>query len=66
MEEKKEEISVENENRLKALEDEFAKTKAECRQLMLDIRAMLMESISPLRSQPQSGKGSTQNDEFKG
>ena len=65
MEENKE-VLTEIDVRLKALEDEFTKTKAEAKQLMLDIRALLMEAASPLRSQPQNGKGSPQNNEAKG
>jgi len=34
------EVNSETEIRIKALEDEFAKTKAETKQLMLDIRAL--------------------------
>jgi hypothetical protein len=47
---------METEERLKALESEFQKTKGETKQLMLDIRALLMEAISPLRNQSGSGK----------
>lgn len=41
---------METEERVKALEDEFQKAKAENKQLMLDIRALLMEAMSPLRN----------------
>jgi hypothetical protein len=51
---------METEERLKALEDEFHKTKSETKQLMLDIRALLMEASSPIKSQPENGKGSGQ------
>jgi hypothetical protein len=37
--------------RIQALEDEFKKAKKETQQLMLDVRAMLMEYSSPLKSQ---------------
>jgi hypothetical protein len=57
---------METEERIKALEDEFMRTKTETKQLMLDIRALLMEAGSPLRSKPQNGKASCQNDEAKG
>jgi hypothetical protein len=51
---------METEERIKALEDEFQKTKSETKQLMLDIRALLMEAMSPLRSQSGNGKNSDQ------
>jgi hypothetical protein len=57
---------MEIEERLKALENEFAQTKNETRQLMMDIRALLMEAGSPLRGQPSGGKTSGQNEEIKG
>ena len=57
---------METEERIKALEDEFMRTKTETKQLMLDIRALLMEANSPLRSKPQNGKASCQNEEAKG
>jgi hypothetical protein len=50
---------METEERIKALEDEFHKTKTETKQLMLDIRALLMEACSPLRGSP-SGNGKSQ------
>ncbi len=49
---------METEERVKALEDEFHQTKNEIKQLMLDIRALLMEARSPLRSTSGSGKSS--------
>jgi hypothetical protein len=57
---------MEIEERLQALEDEFGRTKTETRQLMLDIRALLMEAASPLRSQVQNGKSSNAKNEAKG
>jgi hypothetical protein len=57
---------METEERIKALEDEFMRTKTETKQLMLDIRALLMEAGSPLKSKPQTGKASGQNVEAKG
>jgi hypothetical protein len=57
---------MEIEERLKALEDEFSQTKNETRQLMMDIRALLMEAASPLRGQPNGGKSSDSNDSLKG
>jgi hypothetical protein len=56
---------METEERLKALEDEFSQTKSETRQLMMDIRALLMEAGSPLRSQPGGGRTSDSNDDLK-
>jgi hypothetical protein len=52
---------METEERLKALEDEFQKTKNETKQLMLDIRALLMEASSPIRSQTENEKSSQTN-----
>jgi len=49
-----EEVLTEADIRVKALEDEFAKTKAETKQLMMDIRALLMEACSPLRNPAQT------------
>jgi hypothetical protein len=57
---------MEIEERLKALENEFAQTKNETRQLMMDIRALLMEAGSPLRGQPSEGKTSDPNEGIKG
>jgi hypothetical protein len=56
---------MEFEERMKALEDEFGQTKNESKQLMLDIRAMLMEIWSPLRTQPNT-KNSSKKDADKG
>ncbi|MBN1190641.1 MAG: hypothetical protein JXA46_12880 [Dehalococcoidales bacterium] len=61
-----EEQLTETEIRIKALEDEFMRAKAETKQLMMDIRALLMEAGSPLRSSLPTGKGSAQNDDLKG
>jgi hypothetical protein len=63
---KEEEQLTETEIRIKALEDEFMKAKAETKQLMMDIRALLMEASSPLRNTLPTGRGSSQNDELKG
>jgi hypothetical protein len=60
------ELLTETDIRVNALEDEFSKTKTETRQLMLDIRALLMEAGSPLRSQTQSGRASGQNEASRG
>ena len=56
---------TETEIRVKALEDEFSPTKNELKQMMLDIRALLMEAASPLRSQGENTKASNQNDHSK-
>jgi hypothetical protein len=61
-----EEKLTETDIRVKALEDEFAKAKAETKQLMMDIRALLMEAGSPLRSHNSNGISSAQNDGLKG
>jgi hypothetical protein len=55
---------TETEIRVKALEDEFLTAKNELKQMMLDIRALLMEAASPLRTQGD-GKISNQNDQGK-
>jgi len=47
---------TETEIRVKALEDEFLPPKNELKQMMLDIRALLMEAASPLRSQNESNQ----------
>lgn len=63
---KVEEQQTEAEIRIKALENEFSRTKSETKQLMLDIRALLMEAASPLRGQAQIGRASDSNDGAKG
>ncbi|HSW58072.1 MAG TPA: hypothetical protein VLH15_06695 [Dehalococcoidales bacterium] len=55
---------TETEIRIKALEDELLPTKNELKQMMLDIRALLMEAASPLRSQNET-RTSSQNDRSK-
>jgi len=55
---------TETEIRVKALEDEFLPAKNELKQMMLDIRALLMEAASPLRSQSEN-KASGENDQVK-
>lgn len=55
---------TEAEIRVKALEDEFLPAKTELKQMMLDIRALLMEAASPLRSQAEN-KSSNQNERSK-
>jgi len=57
---------MEFEERMKALEDEFSRTKVETKQIMLDIRAILMEAWSPLRTQVPAAKNSSRNDGDKG
>jgi hypothetical protein len=58
------EVLTETEMRVKALEDEFLPAKNELKQMMLDIRALLMEAASPLRSQGEN-KASNQNNGAK-
>lgn len=53
---------MEFEERMKALEDEFSLSKTETKQLMLDIRALLMEISSPLRTQIPTAKHSSKSD----
>ena len=40
---------METENKVKQMEEEFRVTKDELRQILLDIRAYLMEAQNPLR-----------------
>jgi hypothetical protein len=58
-------VLAEDETRVRALEDEFLPAKNELKQIMLDIRALLMEAASPLRSQSEN-KTSNQNVQSKG
>ena len=60
------EVETETDIRLKALEDEFLRAKSETRQLMLDIRALLMEAGSPLKNQTQNERVSGQNSVAQG
>ncbi len=53
---------MEFEERMKALEDEFSLSKTETKQLMLDIRALIMEISSPLRTQILVAKKSSKSD----
>ena len=39
---------MDEESRAKALEDEFDETKEELKQILLDIRAYLMEALTPI------------------
>ncbi len=48
------------EERLKALEEEIEKTKKDLKLILLDIRALLMEADSPLRSNLQAGRQSVE------
>jgi hypothetical protein len=61
---------MDTESRIKALEDEFKETKEELRQILLDIRTYLMESLTPipndmhrakLREELEAGKGVESN-----
>jgi hypothetical protein len=54
--EEQEQPLTEAEIRVKALEEEFLPTKNEIKQMMLDIRALLMDAISPIRSSSGGGK----------
>lgn len=59
------EVETETDIRLKALEDEFLRAKSETRQLMLDIRALLMEAGSPLKNQTPNEGSQGQNSVLK-
>ena len=39
---------MDEESRVKALEDELEETKEELKQILLDIRAYLMEALTPI------------------
>jgi len=52
--------------RIQALEDEFKRSKKETYQLMLDIRAMLMEYDSPLKSQNAANRTTARNGSGRG
>jgi len=54
------------EDRVKALEEELQVTKDELRQILLDIRACLMESQTPLPANLNKGKFTGQSDSGKG
>jgi hypothetical protein len=60
------EFETETDIRIKALEDEFIRAKNETRQLMLDIRALLMEAASPLKNQTQNERASENNNGSRG
>lgn len=54
------------EQRIKALEDELRETKEELDQILLDIRAHLMEVQTPLRADLNAEKLPEQSDSEKG
>lgn len=39
---------MDEEDRIKALEDEFRETREELKQILLDIRTYLMEALTPI------------------
>ena len=47
---------MDEESRLKALEDEFQETKEELQQMLLDIRTYLMEAQTPIPNDLEKGK----------
>ena len=57
---------MEFEERIKALEDEFSQAQSETKQLLLDIRALLMEAWSPLRTQSPPTKSPSSKQMGKG
>ena len=57
---------MDTEEKLSALEDEFAATKDEVKRILLDIRAFLMEASAPLRSEQNAGKLPEQSDSEEG
>lgn len=54
------------EDRVKALEEELQVTKDELRQILLDIRACLMETQTPLPANLNRGEFASQSDSGKG
>jgi len=54
------------EDRVKALEEELQVTKDELRQILLDIRACLMETQTPLPANLNRGEFTGQSDSGKG
>jgi len=54
------------EDRVKALEEELQITKDELRQILLDIRACLMETQTPLPANLNKGRFTSQSDSEKG
>ncbi len=52
--------------RIKALEDEFQPARDELKQIMLDIRAVIMEATSPLRWEAGVDQQSAQSNSTKG
>ena len=53
------------EDRVKALEEELQITKEDLRQILLDIRACLMESQTPLPANSNKGNFTGQSDSGK-
>ena len=54
------------EDRVKALEEELQVTKDELRQILLDIRACLMETQTPLPANLNKGRFTDQSDSEEG
>jgi hypothetical protein len=54
------------EEKIKALEDEFQPTREELKQIMLDIRAVIMEATSPLRWESGADQQSAPTNSAKG
>jgi hypothetical protein len=52
--------------RIKNLEDEFQPTRDELKQIMVDIRAVIMEATSPLRWDVGGDQQSAQTNSTKG
>jgi hypothetical protein len=52
--------------RIKNLEDEFQPTRDELKQIMVDIRAVLLEASSPLRWESNGDQHSAQGNSAKG
>jgi len=57
---------MDTEERVKALEDEFQATKEELRQILLDIRTVLMEAQTPLPTDLNKGNLPDQGNAEKG
>ncbi|MFC1964151.1 hypothetical protein ACFLV1_02080 [Chloroflexota bacterium] len=57
---------MDNEERIKVLEEEFQTTKLELQQILLDIRTFQMEGQTPLPAETKRGKVQAQRGAKKG
>ena len=57
---------MDTEERIKTLEEEFQITKEELKQILVDIRTLLMEAQTPLPADPNRGNLPDQSEPEKG